>query len=193
MKDEVLNCIKSRRSIRKFKEKQIDASQLDALLEAATWAPSGGNNQSWLFVAVQNREMLARINERLRRSFLAWTPDDDYPAKRKAVINAQNENVSYLHHASTLIIAANIPDYQNAMADCSAALQNIFLAAAAMGLGSCWINQPRWLTNDAPLRDLLVEVGLPRERVICGSAAVGYPDHAPPAPKRREGTVVIYR
>lgn len=193
MKEEVLNCIRSRRSIRRFKGEQIDASQLDVLLEAATWAPSGGNNQSWLFVAVQNRDMLARINERLRRSFLVWTPDDDYPAKRRAVINAQNEKHSYFHHAPTLIIATNVPDYQNAMADCSAALQNIFLAAVAMGLGSCWINQLRWLTNDAPLRDLLTEVGLPKERVICGSAAVGHPDHAPPAPKRKDGTVVVFR
>ncbi len=193
MYDEVMNCIKTRRSIRKFEETQIDDAQLDALLEAAVWAPSGGNNQSWLFTAIQNREMLVKLNEILRRAFLVWTPDDDYPSKKKAVINAQNENHNYFYHAPTLIIASNAPNYPNGMADCALGLQNIFLAARAMGLGTCWINQPRWLRDDDSVRGYLAELGLPREQIIYGAAAVGRPAHDPPAPKRKEGTTLVIR
>ena len=53
MKNEVLDCIRARRSTRSFEARQIEPEALDALLEAAVWAPSGGDNQSWLFTAVQ--------------------------------------------------------------------------------------------------------------------------------------------
>ena len=165
MHREVLDCIRARRSVRRYEPEQIDDAHLDAILEAATWAPSGGNNQSWQFTAVQNKDRLDEINEALRQGFLRWTPDDDYPAKRKAIVNAQNGNHHYFYHAPTLIIVSNVPGYQNGMADSATALLNMFLAATSLGLGSCWINQPRWLTNDAPLRKLLASLGL-RESLI---------------------------
>ena len=56
LSNEVLDCIRARRSTRKFTEEQIGDEQLHTLLEAAVWAPSGGNNQTWLFTAVQSRE-----------------------------------------------------------------------------------------------------------------------------------------
>ena len=193
MFDEVMQCIRTRRSVRKFEAAQIDDAQVDALLEAAAWAPSGGNNQSWLFTAIQNKDVLAQLNETLRRAFLGWTPDDDYPAKRKAVLNAHNENHNYFYHAPTLIIASNVPQYQNGATDCALGLQNVFLAARAMGLGSCWINQPRWLNNDDSVRDLLARLGLPREHVIYGAAAIGLSAQNPPAPVRKEGATLIVR
>ena len=188
-----MHCIRSRRSVRRFAEKQIDDSQLDVILEAATWAPSGSNNQTWLFTAVQNKDALTKINDALRQGFLDWTPDDDYPAKRKAIMNSRNEACNYFYHAPTLIIASNVPNYQNGMADCATALQNIFLAATSLGLGSCWINQPRWLTNDLPLRQFLASIGLPEHHILYGAAAVGHPAHTPQAPVRKKGTVNIVR
>ena len=193
MHQEVMHCIRSRRSVRQFTEEQIDDNQLHAILDAATWAPSGGNNQTWLFTAVQNKDTLKEINEALRQGFLNWTPDDDYPAKRKAKVNAQNEAYNYFYHAPTLIIASNVPNYQNGMADCATALQNIFLAATSLGLGSCWINQPRWLTNDLPLRKLLASIGLPEHHILYGAAAIGHPNRIPKAPERKKGTVLIVR
>ncbi len=79
IKNEIIDCILARRSTRNFKEEQIEEEQLETLLEAASWAPSGGNNQSWLFTAIQNKEILLKINELVREGFGRWTPDDDYP------------------------------------------------------------------------------------------------------------------
>ena len=190
---DILDCIKSRRSIRRYTEDQISPEHLDMLLEAATWAPSGSNNQSWLFVAIQNRDVLRELNDLVKRTFLTWTPDDDYPAKKKAKINAEKESFSFFHHAPTLVVAANVSGYQNAVVDCSLALQNIFLAAHSVGLGTCWINQLRWLSKEAPVREFLATKGLPRELDIFGSAAVGYPAHAPSAFARKDGTIHIVR
>lgn len=191
--NEVLDCIRARRSTRQFQERQIEEEHLHALLEAAIWAPSGGNNQSWLFTAVQNKDALLKINELLREGFKHWVPDDDYPAKLRAKTNAQKEDYHYFYHAPTLIIASNRPNYENAMADCSLALENIFLAAHSLGLGSCYINQLHWLRNDPGVRNYLFELGIPKEHTICSAAAVGYIAKESSAPLRKDGTIRIIK
>ena len=187
----VLSCIRDRRSTRKFTEEQISPEQLDALLQAAIWAPSGGNNQSWLFTAIQNKETLLQINALSREAFKHWIPDDDYPGKHAMKQAVEREDYNFYHHAPTLIIASNRPNYENAMADCSLALENIFLAAQSMGLGSCYINQLHWIREDAGLRAFLTGLGIPGEHTICSSAAVGFIGAESPAPARKEGTVRI--
>ena len=191
--NEVLDCIRSRRSTRNFKDQQLKAEELETLLEAATWAPSGGNNQSWLFTAVQNKETIYKINELVREGFKTWIPDDDYPGKLGAKAAAEKEDSHFFYHAPTLIIASNKPNYENAMADCSLALENLFLAANSLGLGSCYINQLHWLRNDANLRDFLFELGIPREHTICSSAVVGYIEKASMVPARKDGTIHIIK
>lgn len=191
--NEVLDCIRSRRSIRSFQEQQIKEEELEALLEAATWAPSGGNNQSWLFTAVQNQEALVKINELLKEGFQRWIPDDDYPGKLGAKSRAQQPDCHFFYHAPTLIIASNRPNYENAMADCALALENLFLAAHSLGLGSCYINQLHWLRNDVELREFLFKLGIPKEHTICSSAAVGYIAKESGAPPRKEGTIRIIK
>lgn len=191
MDNAVLACIKTRRSIRRYTREAVSPEQVNALLEAAAWAPSGSNNQSWLFTAIGNKAVLAELNETVRRIFLTWTPDDDYPAKRGAAKRAASGDYCFFHNAPLLIIASNKPGYQNAMADCSAALQNIFLAAHSLGLGSCWVNQLRWLRDEKPLRQFLATLGLPEEHEICCAAALGHPEQTPPAPERKPGTTIF--
>ncbi|MDR1874085.1 MAG: nitroreductase family protein [Synergistaceae bacterium] len=187
----VIDVIRARRSIRDFQDRQIEREQLLMLLEAAICAPSGSNSQSWLFTAIQNKEALQRLNQLVKEGFQRWTPDDDYPPKQTIGERAKNANFNFYHHAPALIIASNRANYENAMADCSLALENIFLTAQSLGLGSCYINQLRWLRDDGPLRDCLFELGIPKEHVICSSAAVGYAGHTPPPPARRANTIHI--
>jgi nitroreductase len=189
--NEVLTAIKERRSTRKFKDEQISPEQLDTLLEAAIWAPSGSNSQSWLFTAITRKEVLLRLNELVKEGFERWTPDDDYPGKIAAKARSKDEGFNFYYEAPTLIIASNRPNYQNAMADCALALENIFLAAQSIGLATCYINQLFWLREDAPLREFLSALGVPKEHVICSSAAVGCACQVPPAPGRKSGTIRI--
>lgn len=191
--NEVLDCIRARRSTRQFQEWQIESEDLKALLEAAIWAPSGGNNQSWLFTAIQNKDILLKINQLVRQGFGHWIPDDDYPGKLAAKANSQRNDYNFYYHAPTLIIASNKPNYENAMADCALALENLFLAAQSLGLGSCYINQPHWLRNDSGLRDYLWELGIPKEHTICSAAAVGYIAKESSPPLRRDGTIQIIK
>lgn len=193
IQNEVLDAIHARRSTRSFTERQITPEQLETLLDAAIWAPSGGNNQSWLFTAVQKEETLLRLNNLVREGFQQWVPDDDYPGKRSAKAVSQKESWNFYYHAPTVIIASNKPGYENAMADCALALENIFLAAQSIGLGSCYLNQLHWLRNDPGVRNFLFELGIPKEHTICSAAAVGYIDKASAVPARKPGTDRIIR
>jgi nitroreductase len=191
IRNEVLDCIRARRSTRQFQEKQLEKEYLEALLEAAIWAPSGSNSQSWLFTAIQNKDIIAKINELLRVGFQHWTPDDDYPGKLGVKTYAQREDAHFFHHAPTLIIASNLPNYENAMADCALALENLFLAAHSLRLGSCYVNQLHWLRNDPGLRNYLFELGIPKEHTICSAAAVGHIGKESSIPIRKDGTIHI--
>jgi len=193
IRNEVLDCIHARRSTRQFQEKQVEQEYLEAVLDAAMWAPSGGNNQSWLFTAIQNKDILAKINGLLREGFQHWIPDDDYPGKLGVKAHAQREDAHFFHHAPTLIIASNRPNYENAMADCALALENLFLAAHSLGLGSCYINQLHWLRNDPGLRNYLFELGIPKEHTICSSAAIGYVGKESNTPMRKDGTIHVIK
>ncbi|MDR1001228.1 MAG: nitroreductase family protein [Clostridiales bacterium] len=193
LNNEVLTAIRERRSTRKFTERQIAPEQLDAMLNAAIWAPSGGNNQSWLFTAIQRKDILLRLNELVREGFARWTPDDDYPGKLAAKEHSQADSFNFYYHAPTLIIASNKPNYQNAMADCALAMENIFLAAQSLRLASCYINQIFWLRHDEPLREYLDELGIPREHVIRASAAIGFAAVPSHTPARKDGTINIIR
>lgn len=193
IRNEVLDAIRARRSTRSFSDRQIEDENLEALLEAAIWAPSGGNNQSWLFTAIQDREALVKLNGLVREGFQHWTPDDDYPAKLGAKAASQKEDYNFYYHAPTVIVASNRPNYENAMADCSLALENIFLSAQSLGLGSCYLNQLHWLRNDIGVREFLFELGIPREHVICSAAAIGYVGKESKPPARKPNTIRIIR
>jgi nitroreductase len=71
------------------------------------------------------------------------------------------------------------------------ALENVFLLAESMGLGSCYINSPHWLRGDGPLREYLLTLGIPEEHTICNSAAIGYAAKVPHPPARKENTARI--
>ena len=189
--NEVIEAIHKRRSTRKYTSEQITPEQLDTLLDAAIWAPSGGNNQSWLFTAIQNNGILRQLNEIVREGFKVYVPDDDYPGKHAARKHSQADGYCFYLNAPTLIIASNVPNYENAMADCSLALQNVFLAAQSMGLGSCYVNQLHWLRDDPGVRGFLFELGIPKEHTICSSAVVGHIETPSPAPARKDGTIKI--
>jgi nitroreductase len=188
---DLLEIIKQRRSCRVFEDRPAPREDIEKLLEAAVWAPSGSNSQSWLFTAILNRDIIGRINELIRQGFQTWVPDDNYPAKHGAKKLSRREDYHFCYHAPALIIASNVPNYENAMADCSLALENVFLLAESMGLGSCYINSPHWLRDDKPLRDYLLTLGILKEHTICSSAAIGYAAKTSRPPERKENTTRI--
>lgn len=99
------------------------------------------------------------------------------------------------NHAPTLVIVSNEPDKWWAGMDCACALENIFLAAKSLGIGSCWINQLGQTCDDPDVRAFLTKLGVPESHKVYGCAALGYaPADAPVKEKKvKEGTVTIIR
>ena len=179
---DAIKCIKTRRSHRRFLDQPIPDDVLTQIVEAGQCAPSGGNSQSFHFIVVTNREIIAKLADMVQA---AYAPMEARPGMYGSLINSINQSKrgDYVFHYAppAFIIVANQITYPNAMADSACALQNMMLAANALDLGSCWINQLRWLdkesgmTGEHPeLADYLHTLGLEEGEMVCGALSVGY-------------------
>ena len=171
-KREFFEVIKSRRSTRDFTPEQLTRAELAQILEAGCWAPSGKGYQGWHFCAVHNADKVAELAAAVRRAL--GLPD------------------SYCFYgAPSLVIVSYERDYDHAWLDGSAAVENMLLAAEALDLGSCWINQLRVACDSPELRPLLTKLGVPEGHMVIASIALGH-IKTPTAPKpRKEGVVNI--
>lgn len=93
-----------------------------------------------------------------------------------------------------LVVAANRAGYDNALADTACALENMMVAANAYDLGSCWINQLRWLDEDEGVRAYLCGLGLEEGETVTGGLVLGYPAAGAPVrkPLARKGNPVTW-
>lgn len=165
----------TRRSTRKYRPDVIDPDKLQKIIEAGRCAPSGGNNQTNHFLVVQNAEILAKLTSLAEAAFAKMTVNEDtYPSLRNSILASQKGGYVFNYRAPVLIIVANRKDYGNNMADSVAAIENMMIAANALDLGSCYINQLYWLNEDPALLTTLRELGLKEEERVYASMTLGY-------------------
>ena len=154
---DAVHAIMTRRSTRQFTDEPVTAEQLDTLLRAAMAAPSAGNQQPWRFVVARDAEVRAR---------LAVATQYSSPMGRSplgiVVLADTRENKH--------------PGYW--VQDCSAAVQNILLAAHALGLGGVWIGVHPVEEREAHVREI---VGAPQGFAALCMIAIGHP--ASPGPE----------
>ena len=173
---DMLTFIKSRRSTRAYHSAPVEQEKLDAVVEAGRYAPSGGNSQSAHFFVVRDPAVLARLAREVEAAFAGMR---EGPGMYKSLVNSirRARQGGYVFHydAPVLIVLANKRDYGNNIADCSCALQNMMLMANALDLGSCWINQLKWLNEHPVLLATMRELGLREDERVYGALALGYP------------------
>lgn len=192
-----LQWIKSRRSTRRFADRPVEAEKLEQIIEAGRFAPSGCNNQSTHFLVIRNRAVLEKLAELVQSEFAAQGEDSPLQVSCAGAIRASKAgSYRYDYHTPILIVTANGADYGNAMADCACALENMMLMANGLDLGSCWINQLRWLNGSKVLNAYLRKLGMGESEIVYGSLALGYPDSEDGLPNRtpaaRTGNPVSY-
>jgi len=137
MKNEVLKCIYTRRSVRNYKNIPVPKDVVDELLNAAVMAPSARNTQPWLFSIVEGQEKIGELGERA----LVW-----YNKANPA--NALSSAAAIFYNAPLAVIISGKSGYKWLKDDVNLAVQNMFLAAQSLGLGSCWIGRAIGLNND---------------------------------------------
>ena len=147
---EALDAILTRRSIREYSDEIVTPEQERQILEAAMAAPSAHNKQPWHFIVIRDKTILDKIPEFHQYSKM-------------------------LRKASLAIVVCgdqNIQDTDFWIHDCSAATENILIAANAMGLGAVWlgVHPSEDLINDT--KELL---GIPEHVTPLGIVSIGYP------------------
>ena len=194
---DVFSCIVTRHSTRKFKEEPVPQEVLDKVIEAGRQAPSGKHKNQSRFIVIRKKEVLQELIALVQQEFakMEVTPenDDNFGGAIRA---AKKGGYVFMYNAPVLIVVANKRDYGNKYADVSCAMQNMMLAANALDLGSCWINQLRWLQDNPVLRAYLQKLGMAEDEEVCASLSIGYPDTPDGLPGRRvmpvTGNSVVY-
>lgn len=191
--NDVIRCIKMRRSTRKFKEEQIKDQELEAVLEAGRYAPSGGNNQSSHLIVIQNKDILRELTGLVEQEFRKMEVYDGmYKSIKGSILASKKGGYDFSYSTPTLIVVTNKKGYGNAMADSACLLENMMLAAESLNLGSCWINQLHWLDDNTEIRCFLEKLGLSDEETICGALAVGEKAVTGQEPLARTGNQITY-
>lgn len=167
----VMENLLTRRSVRAFEKKEIPADELDQILQAALYAPSGMGRQTWQFTVVTDREKIQKL---------------------AAVVEKELNRPGYdMYAPEVIIIPSNERDSRFGKEDNACALENIFLAAHSFGIGSVWINQIRDICDAPAACALLKEWGVPDSHVVYGIAALGYPAPAPEKEIHKTGKIVM--
>ena len=149
---EIIDIILSRRSVRSFTDQPVDHETLVLLLKAAMSAPTACNSQPWEFVVVTEPEVLAHIRDK----FLFAR----YNAPAAIVV------------CGNIKIAHNSVGRDHWVQDCSAATENILIAAAGLGLGAVWIGVHPYPSKIKPLAKVL---GIPEHVTPLSMVYVGHP------------------
>ncbi|MDR2159788.1 MAG: nitroreductase family protein [Treponema sp.] len=164
--------LKGRRSIRAYKPEQITGEELDAVLEAGSYAATGMDAQSAVMVAVQDRTLISRI-EKLNAAVLG-DPGETPFYGAPTVVNV-------------LVDRTQVTPLQ----DGALVMGNLMNAAHALGLGSCWINRAKEVFESAEGKALLKEWGLdPAKYTGVAHCILGYAAEQPAARPRKKGYIL---
>jgi nitroreductase len=159
---DVLEAIKCRRSIRKFRPQPIPDEKLKTILEAGRLAPSAGNRQPWFFVVVKD------------------------PERKKALAKAA-DNQTFMANAGVIIVALGDPETSPRWfeQDSMIAVEHMVLAATSFGYGTCWIGA----FNEKEVKNLL---RIPKKLKVIALLPIGFPDEAPAPRERKPLKEIVF-
>lgn len=170
MKNEVIENIMARRSIRKYKAEPVDRETMAKIMECGINAPSGQNRQSWEVRIVDNPQLMNEMKE----AMAAGHPDMD-PEMIKGCFRG----------APTMIFIARDLGYDFSAYDCGLLAQNIMLSACSLGVGSVCLGSPvRFLTDNEVCRPYVERLGFSEGYEFCLCIGLGYADESPEAKPR---------
>lgn len=168
--NEVLKCLKERRSVRKYRKEQISEEQLARILEAGTYAATGMGMQSPIMVAVQDPAVIAKLSK-MNAAVMGVSSDPFYGAPTVIVVLADRERGTCVEDGSLVI-------------------GNLMNAAYSVGVDSCWIHRAREVFDSEEGKALLKEWGIEGDYIGVGHCILGYRDCELPRAKPRKENYV---
>lgn len=167
IKNETLEVLKKRRSCRAYKSEQIKDEELEAILEAGTWAPTGRGNQSPKIIAVQDKETIAELSKINAEIFGRPGTDPFYGAPTVVVVLADADRITYIEDGSLV-------------------LGNMMIAASSIGLGSCWIHRAKETFEREDGKAILKKWGITGNYIGIGNCILGYSAEENKTPSKRK-------
>ena len=158
--NQTINDLKTRRSIRKFKDEQITDEELNTILEAGTYAPTGRGAQSPKIIVIQNPETIREFSQWNRSYFPGDVPQDFdpfYGGKTVLIVLADSEIPTYVEDGSSVLCV-------------------LVNAAHAVGVASCWIHRAREEFESEKGKALLKKWRIPESYKGIGHVVLGYAD-----------------
>lgn len=169
--NEVLENIRNRRSIRKYKEDMVSKEIIEKIVEAGTYAPTGMNKQTPIIIAVTNKELRDKMSKLNAKVMGREETDPFYGAPVVLVVLASKEYHTYIYDGSLV-------------------MQNLMLAANSLGVGSCWIHRAKEVFESEEGKAILKDLGIEGEYEGIGNCVIGYADgEVREASPRKEGYV----
>ncbi|MBC8450515.1 MAG: nitroreductase family protein, partial [Chloroflexi bacterium] len=157
----VLDLLKSRRSIRRYRPDPVPDEMVEQLLEAGQWAPSASNRQPWAFIVVRDEAIRQQVAEHAAFYFIRWAHAAEAPLLIVLCGDARNPAYRrYLHE------------------DIGLAGAQIMLQAKALGLGTCWL-------GGIDRKAIAATLKLPEHLEVVGLLTVGFPAEDPPPTSRK--------
>ena len=173
MKNEVIENIMSRRSIRAYKDVPVGRDTLMKIMECAINAPNGQNKQSWEVRIVDNPKHLGQMTEAMAQAH----PDMAFAKE-------------CFRGAPVMVFIARDKSYDFSAYDCGLMAQNMMLSAWSLGVGSVCLGSPvRFLTDNEICKPLVDGLGFSEGYEFCLCVGIGYALEAPEAKPRDMGKV----
>lgn len=187
--------LRSRRSIRWFKDKAVERQTLERLIKTACYAPTATNAQTLHWTVIEGREKL----EPLSRAAVNWMEQvvKDYPQApaadyfRPILASWADGSDGVLRTAQTLIVASAPKENANGLVDLTIALSYLELAALPLGLGTCWAGLLYGAMRATP--DLTASMGLPKGHTWFYPMMIGYPKFKYYRLPERNAPVIHYK
>lgn len=173
--NELLELIKTRRSIRRFKPEAPPQESLDLILEAGLYAPSGRGTQNPIILQVTNPQLRSKLVT-MNREIGGW----------------EDENFDPFYGAPVILIVLGKKDMPTRVYDGSLVMENLMLAAWSLGIGSCWIHRAKEEFETPWGKDLLKSLGITEEYEGIGHLALGYIEGNSPQAAARDENRLFY-
>lgn len=160
----------TRRSVRKYTDRQVEDEKLDKVLTAGLYAPTGMNNQAPILVAVRDKETRDKLS-RMNAAVMGASGDPFYGAPCVIVVLSDPERMTWVEDGSLV-------------------LGNLMNAAHSLGLGSCWIHRAKECFDTPEGKALLRAWGVPENYRGVGNCILGYAAEEPEAKPRKSGRII---
>lgn len=185
---ELMEAIRTRRSVRKYTARKVENPSIEQLLDAAVQAPSASNSQPWVFAVIQDGTLLKNYSARAKAHLLGKADQDPVVAHYKGML--ANEAFDIFYNAGTLLVIYARPTGPHAYGDCCLAAQNLMLAAHDLGLGTCWIG---FANTFLDLPEVKEELGIPRQYTAVAPLILGYPEGTQPKLSKKPPEIICRR